>query len=313
MCTRAFWSDNGIADLAVRTMDWSVSDEPKLWWFGAGIMRSGGTATNAYTWESAFSSIQVSGWDAGVTDGLNEAGLGVHLLYLEDTNYETSDNRPTVSNLRVVQLLLDTCASVSEALSLLERVRIESVGVRGLDLGIHLALEDSTSDSAIVEVVDGELVVHHGEQYTVLANDPTFDEQLNQASQYRPFGGELGLPGDILSEHRFVRASYFLHYLPQPNTYDEALAAIAMVGRNVSVPPGAPYDDFSVYPTWWMSITDVTERVYYFQPSNRPNLFWVELGTDRPHHGEVRVLDPQRSGLVANVSDQFDPSSTQQL
>ena len=28
MCTRVFWSDNSVAKVASRTMDWQVSDEP---------------------------------------------------------------------------------------------------------------------------------------------------------------------------------------------------------------------------------------------------------------------------------------------
>jgi hypothetical protein len=31
--------------------------------------------------------------------------------------------------------------------------------------GLHLSLSDSTGDSAILEYVDGKLVIHHGPQY----------------------------------------------------------------------------------------------------------------------------------------------------
>jgi hypothetical protein len=31
MCTRVFWSDNRLAKVVSRTMDWAVSDDPVLW------------------------------------------------------------------------------------------------------------------------------------------------------------------------------------------------------------------------------------------------------------------------------------------
>ena len=82
--------------------------------------------------------------------------------------------------------------------------------------------------------------VHHERSCTVATNDPVYEDQLVNLARYRPFGGELPLPGDILSPDRFVRASYFLHYLPEPQTYAEALAGLILIARNVAVPPGAP-------------------------------------------------------------------------
>jgi glycosyltransferase involved in cell wall biosynthesis len=54
-------------------------------------------------------------------------------------------------------------------------------------MGAHLALEDPSGDSAIIEPIDGELVVHHGAEYTVMANSPAYDEQLANLSRYEGF------------------------------------------------------------------------------------------------------------------------------
>lgn len=35
-----------------------------------------------------------------------------------------------------------------------------------------MVLEDSTGDSAIIEIIDGKMVIHHGREYTVMTNDP---------------------------------------------------------------------------------------------------------------------------------------------
>jgi choloylglycine hydrolase len=48
----------------------------------------------------------------------------------------------------------------------------------GFRAGLHLSLSDATGDSAILEYINGKLVIHHGSQYRVMTNSPTFDQQL---------------------------------------------------------------------------------------------------------------------------------------
>ena len=286
-----------------------VSDEPVLWVFPQGLQRDGGTGEGALEWTSRYGSVAVSGFGIGTTEALNEQGLAAHLLYLEATAYEPADERPTVANTRWVQWIVDTCASVSEAVTALSDARIVSLDVRERQLGVHFALEDASGDSAIIEILEGRVVIHHGAEYTVMTNDPCYDDQLQNLARYTPFGGDLRLPGDILSPDRFVRASYFLHYLPEPTTYEEAVAGAVLVSRNVWVPPGAPYDDFSVYPTRWASASDVTNRVLYFQTVTTPNLVWVELDNLQLTKGSpVLQLDPKQAGLIGDVLGSFSPS-----
>ena len=52
------------------------------------------------------------------------------------------------------------------------------VEANGHKANVHLAMEDASGDSAIVEYIGGKPVVHHGRQYTSMTNDPTYDEQL---------------------------------------------------------------------------------------------------------------------------------------
>ena len=243
---------------------------------------------------------------------MNERGLAAHLLYLSETAYEAGDDRPGVANTRWAQWLVDTCATVAEAIAAIATARVVSVPVRGRDLGVHLALEDASGDSAIVEILDGRVVVRHDPRYRVCTNDPAYDAQLENLSRYAPFGGELGLPGGILATDRFVRANYFLHYLPEPVSVEEAVAGAVLVSRNVWVPPGAPYDDFSVYPTWWGIAADLTNHVFYFQHVTSPNLLWIELdelalAADDP----TLKLDPHQAGLAGDARPAFAPTGSQ--
>lgn len=310
MCTRVFWSDNEVAKVAARTMDWSFSDDAELWAFPRGLARNGRAGDGSVEWVSLHGSVAVSAWGQGTSDALNEHGLAVHLLYLGDTVYEAADDRPALSNLQWGQWIVDNFATVAEAVAAIDTVRITSVEVKGQELGVHLALEDSSGDSAVIEIIDGHKVVHHDRSATVMTNDPPYDQQVEHLAQYRGFGGELPPPGDILSPDRFVRTSYFLKYLPEPADDREAVAGAVLLARNAVVPPGAPYDDFTVYPTWWLSAVDVTNRTYYFQPTTSPNLIWLDLGElDLDEGSPTRRIDPRQLDLVGDVDDHLAPAA----
>lgn len=309
MCTRILWNSNDVATTVARCMDWSVSDEPELWFVPAGTPRVGNADEDSHHWTSLYGSVATSMWGIGTVDGMNDRGLAAHALYLdpEDVAFAAPDGRPSVANAMWVQYLLDNYATVAEAVADIDRVRITSPSLRGMQLGVHIALEDASGDSAIIEPLGGELVVHHGREYTVMANSPTLDKQLENLARFRPFGGELPPPGDITSEDRFVRSAYFLHYLPEPESVEEAVAGVFQLIANVSAPYGAPYSTGDVYPTWWRSGADLTNRVYYFGSTRSPNIFWVSLDDLADVH-EVRKIDPRVLTLVGDQTADLQPA-----
>jgi len=309
MCTRVLWNDNPIATTVGRCMDWAVSDEPDLWFVPRGTHRQGHGDATSIDWVSRYSSVVLSMWRSGTVDGMNEKGLGAHVLYLDadEAVYPAQDDRASIANTMWAQYILDNYATVAEAVADIDRIRVTSMPMRGGHMGCHLALEDASGDSAIIEPLEGELVVHHGPEYTVMANSPSLDKQLHNLARYRPFGGELPPPGDITSTDRFVRASYFRHYLPEPSTVAEAVAGVFQIIRNVSVPYGAPYDDGGVYPTWWHSGADLTNRTYYFSSTLSPNLFWVDVAA-LADGTKVLYLDPRDETLAGDATAALTPT-----
>ena len=73
-----------------------------------------------------------------------------------------------------------------------------------------------------------------------MANDPPFAEQQANLRRYRPFGGDQPVPGGIESLDRFVRASYFLHYLPEPRDAAEAVAGVVSIAGAGALPAWRP-------------------------------------------------------------------------
>lgn len=297
MCTRVFRSGNGVADVVGRTLDMSFPGNPTLWWLPAGRQMASGGDRGA-PWTARRASVAITDLGGAVLDGINESGLAAHALMDTDAEYEAVDDRPSVATTRWVAWVLDNFDSVSESVRHLGDVRIESVPVAGLPVGVHFAIEDRFGDSAIVEPTGGRLVVHHGQEYRVMANAPNLAEHETNLARYRPFGGELPPPGDITSLDRFVRASYFLHYLPTPADSRQAVAEVMQVLSTVAKPLGVPYPDGEVYPTRWLSGADLTNLDYYFWSRTSPNAVWVSVAAlrDEARTLAVDLYDPALTG-----------------
>ncbi|HEX4288469.1 MAG TPA: linear amide C-N hydrolase, partial [Trebonia sp.] len=162
----------------------------------------------------------VSVYGIGTVDGLNEKGLAAHALYLKSTELPARDPaKPALQIALWAQYLLDNAATVDEAIALMDDIQLVMVEAHGHQATIHLAVEDAGGDSAIMENIGGELIVH---------------------------------PVD-----RFQRAAYFSAMLPEPRDERAAAAGLLSVMRNVSVPFGAPYGDFGIYNTEYRTVIDL--------------------------------------------------------
>ena len=197
---------------------------------------------------------------------------------------------------------------MNEALTILEGVQIRGAEARGRKATVHLALEDASGDSAVIEPIDGKMVVHHGKEYRVMTNDPTYDEQLALLAKmdFSKPSSTMPLPGNVNPVDRFQRASYYLAMLPEPTEERAAIAGMLAITRNVSVPFGAPYKDFGIYNTEYRTVIDLTARRYFFELSTAPNVVWVDLPKLNLAAGApVLELNPDSLDLSGNVTDKF--------
>ena len=307
--SRILWNTNNKAVVTARSFDWSRSDEPKIWIFPRGMQFSGEAGENSLKWTSKYGSIATSAWDVIESEGLNEKGLAAHVLYMKDSQYEKRDSRPGIGTTQWARYFLDNFATVKEAVAALETFQFVPTKVQGKRIPLHLALEDASGDSAIIEYVNGKMMVHHGKAQQVMTNDPTRSKQMKNLKRYKSFGGKEHLPGDVSSQDRFVRATHFLQHLPEPRDSFEAVAfAWSLIG-NVAVPYGATSaspDTAGAYPTWWTSVTDLTNGRYYWHSTKSPSIIWVNLKQINFTKGQpVQNIDPRKPTLSGDVTKMF--------
>ncbi|MEW4455947.1 linear amide C-N hydrolase [Bremerella sp. JC817] len=318
-CSRILWNNNGVGVFSSRTMDWPESTEPTILVFPSGIERDGGILAgttvfqeNPAKWTSKYGSIITSVYGIGTIDGMNEKGLGVHGLYLTATDYGKRDaSKAGVHAGLWAQYILDNAQNVEEALALNEQIQVIMVEAHGREASIHLALEDASGDSAIIEYIDGKPVVHHGRQYQVMTNDPSYDQQLEMLSKldFSKPSSDLPLPGNVNPRDRFQRASYYVKLLPKPKDSVEAVADVMAIARNVSVPFGAPYKNFGVYNTEYRTVMDLTNQRYFFELTTSPNVLWFDVkALDFSPGAAVLQLDPYKNKLAisGNATDAFE-------
>lgn len=313
-CTRVtFVGDSGIV-ITGRSLDWRTPIPTNIYVFPRGLQRASyNVPGKSINWTSAYGSVCAVGYDCGVTEGLNEKGLAVNLLYLPGTSYASEgDTRPFMSTSLWAAYVLDNFATTSEAVAQLslDRFQINAPSMPGGSATtLHMAISDVTGNSAIVEYVDGKLQIREGHQYQVLTNAPPYDQQVAISDYWKTVGGMHMLPGTNRSQDRFTRATFYLGALPKNSSHKVALGGVAGIIANCSVPTGISVPDQpEISTTQWRSISDQNECVYYFHVINSPGTFWVKLHEFDLYPGApVMRLDVfnARKDLVGNVISDF--------
>ena len=312
-CTRVVYQGKDNTVLTARSMVWKEDTRTKLWIFPRGMKRNGEIGKNPLEWTSKYGSVVASAYDICSTDGMNEKGLVANLLWLAESEYPQWDGKkPGLSIAAWVQYILDNFATVDEAISYVEKGTFEVVsdmmpdGTRMATL--HLSISDADGDNAIFEYIGGELKIHHDKSYQVMTNSPVFDQQLALNDYWKNIGGTTFLPGTNRAADRFVRASFYINAIPKVADTRTAVASVFSVIRNTSVPLGITTpNEPNISSTRWRTVSDQKNKVYFFESTIQPNVFWVNLrDVDFSEKAPVKMLDLVSGKTYAgNTAEQF--------
>jgi choloylglycine hydrolase len=316
-CTR-FVYESGASDAIVgRSMDWAEDPGTDLWSFPAGLRRDGGAGPGSIEWTSKHGSVVSSFYNIATVDGMNDVGLVANALYLAEAEYgdASTSGKPLISVGAWTQYVLDNYGSVAEAVEGLSKEPFAVVAPElpnGRRATGHLALTDGSGDSAIFEYLGGKLVIHHGRQYTVMTNSPSFDQQLAIEAYWKGVNGLNFLPGTISSPDRFVRMSWSLNAAPKETDPRLVVATAFSLIRSISVPLGlADPVKPNIAATIWRTVSDTGAGRYFFESSYSPSIFWVDLKKLNlaPGSSPAKLDLSGRPLLDGEVSDKFVPSA----
>ena len=214
-------------------------------------------STRPHQWRARFASLTFNQYGRGFPNGgINEAGVAVEVLWLNESRAPAPDTRPYLNELEWIQYVLDTSERAEDALKASETLRISPLYGQ-----VHYLICDRSGSCFTLELLEGEVVTHSGDQlpYPALTNH-TYQDSISyvRASKRAPAPSERG------SLARFSVATRALAE-PQPQTLENALKALKRV-------------EISGY-TKWQIAYDLKKLEIVFKTSSRRDPRRVSLAT----------------------------------
>jgi penicillin V acylase-like amidase (Ntn superfamily) len=178
-----------------KNYDWMIGDG-MIFVNKRGVSKVSSEDENPAKWVSKYGSVTFNqyGWESP-SGGMNEEGLVIELMWLDETQYPLPDERPTIDVLEWIQFNLDTAATTDDVIRNSQTVRISS------PVKLHYLVNDRDGNAATIEFLDGKLVAHAGDKlpYSSLAND-TYAKSVEYSKRASASTGEGSLD-------RFTRAA----------------------------------------------------------------------------------------------------------
>lgn len=318
-CTRVLYVGNdSILRIVGRSLDWRTPIPTNIYVYPRGMAKVGDSGDRPMSWTSRYGAVYAVGYDSGVTEGMNEKGLVVNGLFCKGTVYNNAGKadhgKHTMSLAMFVAWMLDCHATTPELIEALRRDKPEIMGSsfdNGTTTALHWGISDAAGRSAILEYVDGEMVIHEGQDLPVLTNDPTYPKINTINGYWESIGGTHFLPGGVRSTDRFVRADFFDRNVEHTSAPDTALAVCRSIMANASVPYHYTVDgEPNVSSTQWRSFSVVPLMCYWFDIVTNPGMFYVDLTKcDLRDGAPVLKLDTSHSsGYVGDVTARLTPA-----
>lgn len=164
-------------------------------------------------------------------DAVNEKGLAMAgLNFVGYADYKEPDSgKDNIAHFEFIPWILAQCASVKEARERIEKLNLTNVPFSAElpPAQLHWIIADHNEAFTVESVQEGIRI--YPNPAGVLTNNPPFDEQIFQLNNYMHLSpkepdnrfsgklslraysrgmGALGLPGDLSSQSRFVRAAF---------------------------------------------------------------------------------------------------------
>lgn len=245
-------------------------------------------------WVSKYGSITFNQFGKELPNGgMNEAGLVIELMALDNPEYSAMDSRFGLTELQWIQYMLDNYSTVDEVLASDNSMRMSLYSM----VPIHVLISDKRGDVAVLEYVNNKTVVHRDRSlpFTALTND-TYDNSVDYMKHFHYVHSPRQLPQSISSLDRFVRASYYAkNYCSRYNPSDYSF----MILGSVNV------EDF----TQWSIVYDINNMKISYKTLNNNKIRSISLN-DFDFSPVSPALYIDIDSDIQNVSTDFTPYSS---
>lgn len=265
---------------------------------------------NGMKWDTKYGYVAVTSMKLtyGASDGMNEKGLAVALLWYE-VDMTWQETSPADSNIALAQAMfcdwvLGNFSSVEEVKEALPNIKVFGYKdpVSGLEPTVHFIVYDADGGCIVIEYNKGTYEIYDN-PLGIMTNAPEFPYHLNNLRNYigmqpnnpgtpweekfniKPSGhgaGFWGLPGDYTPPSRFVRLAVLTAYADQQPDAKSNLNMGQHIINTFEIPFGIITEegtDNKIYKesTQWVTFRDLDNKVFYFRTYDNFTLRKIDL------------------------------------
>lgn len=234
-------------------------------------------------------------------DGMNEKGLCMAgLNFVGNAVYrEPIAGKDNIAHFEFIPWILSQCASIKEARKLLARVNLTSEAFRKSlpPAQLHWMIADR-EEAIVVESVQAGVMVYDN-PVGVMTNNPPFPQQLFNLNNFMSLSpmapsnhfsdkldlqtysrgmGAIGLPGDLSSQSRFVRAAFTRLNSYSGNSEEASVSQFFHILGSVNQQRGCCRLGEGKYDvTLYTSCCNATKGIYYYTSYDNSQISAVDL------------------------------------
>ena len=298
-----------------RTMEWGAFDlNSRVAIIPRGHLLQGHTPDGkpGLSWKARYGVVGLDALEKDIiTDGMNEKGLVVGVLYLpgfaEFQPYDPALANKSMGSAELANYVLTEFATVEEAREGLKKIRVVPIPepALGIPAPLHLTVIDKSGKAIVVQYLKGEMKIFDN-PLRVLTNSPSFDWHMTNLRNYinlsavalpakkienldfKPIGagsGFLGIPGDYTPPSRFVRAVAYSQTARNTSDGDETVYEVFRIMDNFNLPLGSA-EGPDANPellqgmrssTIWTTAADTRNLKYYYHTQHNRKVRMVDL------------------------------------
>ena len=233
-------------------------------------------------------------------DAVNEFGLAMAGLNFVGNAYynKPKNSKCNITTFELIPFILGSCKTVLEAEKLLETINITDTPFNNsLGLGyLHWIIADKTSSITVEPLKEG--LRFYSNPIGVLTNNPPFPFHLQNLNQYVnltpndtekgfadslifPFLshglGSIGLPGDLSSISRFVRAAYYKLCSVVPKTEEESVTQFFHILDSAFQTEGLTIFNEKFEKTVYSSCINTDKCIYYYKTYQNSRISKIDM------------------------------------
>ena len=234
-------------------------------------------------------------------DAINEKGLGIAGLNFVGNAYynEPQQEKDNIAQFEFIPWILSQSTTVKEAKKLIEKINfLDEPFSTNLPLAqLHWIISDSIESITVEAVKDGIKIYEN--PVGVLTNNPTFDKQMFELNNYMNLStkspkntfakslnlekysrgmGAIGLPGDLSSQSRFIRAAFVKMNSVSKEEEKESVSQFFHILNSVEQQRGCCELDDGIFEiTIYTSCCNASKGIYYYTTYDNHQITAVDM------------------------------------